>query len=109
MTSSDSADRPVPEGRRTRATIIEHQDASGTYWTLRDKGNSDVEVFWSEVENAACICIRQETPGAPHVDLITLTDGQAYDLLTALSAALDLPYQAPKIRRRRGPPETTSA
>ena len=46
MTSFGSAPKPLPEGERTRRTIVEHKDALGTYWTLKDRDAVDVEVFW---------------------------------------------------------------
>lgn len=88
--------KPIPETRRTRSTIVEREDATGTYWTLKDAPFVPVEVFWShEVKTRGHVCLRQECLAQDHVDLISLSIGQAYDLLTALSAALDIPYQAP--------------
>jgi len=60
--------------------------SSGYVWTIeRDGDKPSLEVFHCA---DGVICIRQE---GENVDLVTLAHGQAYDLLKALSRALETP------------------
>lgn len=48
------------------------------------KRNPPIEIWW---ENAYKVCIRQDNGST--ADVITLTLGQTYDLMTAFARALD--------------------
>lgn len=71
-------------------TLIETYSKAGGYlWELFDRGqlrNPMIEVFH---EKDSKIYVRQDQ--RTHVDLITLTHGQAYDLMKALARALETP------------------
>lgn len=66
-------------------TFEEYSRAVGYTWTLKAPGQTDIEV-WKEDDGR--IMIRQENDG--QVDLLTLYAGQTYDLLKALSRALEV-------------------
>ena len=57
----------------------------GYTWTLKAPQREDIEV-WKETNGF--VCVRQENDG--QVDLVTLNVPQAYDMLKALSRALEV-------------------
>ena len=63
----------------------EYTRGIGYTWTLKSPNKDDIEV-WREANGS--ICIRQENNG--QVDLLNVNCGQAYDLLKALSRALEV-------------------
>lgn len=71
-------------------TCLEHFSKIGGYtWELFDitrSRNHAVEVFHNVGER---ICIRQDQKTS--VDIVTLTHGQAYDLMKVLARALETP------------------
>jgi len=73
-----------------RESLYECVDKDGKWYELVDrfKRSADVEVFLS----GTSVCIRQENIDG--VDLIELSLGQAYDLLTAIAKTLDIPAGA---------------
>lgn len=69
--------------------VWEHDDFNGKFYEVRDPSQPQVEV-WADVDS---ICIRQELPNMPHADIIELSHGQAYDLLSVISKALEIPVR----------------
>lgn len=75
---------------RISETIIEETDAMGTAFIVLDKHKRSpaVEVFYA----GGALCVRQDN-NSFQVDMIELSLGQAYDLLLAVSKALDIPVR----------------
>lgn len=70
--------------------VIEHAEPEGYWWEVNDPRKPSVEV-WAD---RAGVVIRQDTPGMQQADLIELSWGQAYDLLSVISRALDNPMRS---------------
>lgn len=65
---------------------VEH-DKHGTLFTVGGETYGDVEVFWNTQKNV--LFLRQQFPGQHNVDLISLELGEIYDLIKALSMAVE--------------------
>jgi hypothetical protein len=70
-------------------TVFEDSDKDGTEYTIKDRFGRvpDVQVFYADRH----LTVRQENHKS--VDVLGLSMGQAYDLLVAVSKALDIPVK----------------
>ena len=65
---------------------VEH-DKHGTLFTVTSEPYGDIEVFWNTKKNV--LFLRQQFPGQHNVDLVSLELGEVYDLIKALSMAVE--------------------
>lgn len=82
--------RPTPPDRKVHhETILEETDSFGTNYYIKDRANGrpKIEVGFS----GPTLLICQENPKSN--DVLEVTVGQAYDLLTVLSKALNIPVK----------------
>lgn len=71
--------------------VWEHKDSQvGTWYEVIDPKQPLVEV-WADGNG---VVIRQETVGHEYADIIELSHGQAYDLLSVISKALEIPVRS---------------
>jgi len=70
--------------------VWEHDDFNGKFYEVRDPAQPQVEV-WAE---DTMIVLRQDGLGRDFADIIELSHGQAYDLLSVISKALDIPVRS---------------
>jgi len=70
-------------------TLSKNTDRYGTVWEITpDHKEAQLEIFWSDAPQGEVLCIRQEREDLG-VDLVTITLGQTYDLIQALSQAVE--------------------
>jgi len=73
--------------------FIDYDNHGEAFYIIKDrfKNMGEIEVGWSDTDR--CLLISQISPN-PHVaDCLELSLGQAYDLLTVISMALDIPVR----------------
>lgn len=62
-------------------------DRHGTLFTVPSESYGDIEVFWNTQKNV--LFLRQQFPNQHNVDLVSLELGEVYDLIKALSLAVE--------------------
>jgi hypothetical protein len=62
-------------------------DRHGTLFTIANDTYGEIEVFWNTKKNV--LFLRQQFPNQHNVDLISLELGEVYDLIKALSMAVE--------------------